>query len=230
MAVDLSNAVSGWDCFWQGLGVAGAVIFFGRFYLQWIASELKHESVVPVGFWYMSSVGSLMLLAYGVYSQSPVGVLSYSFNMVVYARNLVHIWRAKGGWTRFRSVLFHSSVGVVLMIAVCLVVYTWRHEYESTRAAAASAALRNWLWIGVGVFGQGLFACRFLLQWLVTEVKRQSVIPVAFWYISLVAAVLMMASYSQQSEWLYTIGVGSTLAIYARNLWLIHLRKAPAPE
>ena len=87
------------EILWESAGILGAVIFFGRFYLQWIVSEREKRSVVPLAFWYMSTVGSLLLLAYGVRRGSAVGVLSYSFNIVVYARNLIHIWRERGQLT-----------------------------------------------------------------------------------------------------------------------------------
>ena len=82
------------------LGWAGAVIFFSRFYVQWIYSEIKKRSAMPVAFWYMSTAGSLMLFAFAVLSSSPLGALGHCFNLVVYARNLIHIWREKGRLSR----------------------------------------------------------------------------------------------------------------------------------
>ena len=40
----------------------------------------------------------------------------------------------------------------------------------------------------VGFVGQGLFSARFLIQWVVSEKKRESVIPLPFWYFSLLGA------------------------------------------
>ena len=78
---------------WQAIGIAGGLIFYGRFYVQWIASERAGKSVMPIVFWYMSSVGSVLLMMFAFVSQSPVGALGQSFNLVVYSRNLIHIWR-----------------------------------------------------------------------------------------------------------------------------------------
>ena len=209
----------------QILGITGAVLFYGRFYIQWIASEIKGRSVVPVAFWYMSGVGSVSLLLYGVFSGSPLGSLSHCFNTIIYSRNLVHIWREKGVLTPARSRWFHSAIAVVVLTGVVLVMYTWLHEYLNTQDAAFSDQARNWLWLAVGVFGQGLFALRFLIQWLVTEVNKKSTIPAAFWYISVVASILMMSSHFQRHEWLYVIGIGSTLFIYLRNIYMVHFKK-----
>lgn len=209
----------------QILGIAGAILFYGRFYIQWIASELKGRSVVPVAFWYMSGFGSVSLLLYGVFSGSPLGSLSHCFNTIIYSRNLVHIWREKGILTPARSRWFHAGIGIIVCTGVVLVGYTWLKEFHSTRDAAFNEQARNWLWLAVGVFGQGLFALRFLIQWLVTEVNKKSTIPAAFWYISVVASLLMMSSHFQRHEWLYAVGIGTTLFVYLRNIYLVHFKK-----
>lgn len=207
--------------FWQALGVTAAVIFFGRFYLQWIVSEIKGRSVVPIGFWYMSSVGSLMLLAYGFYIQSPVGTLSHAFNIVVYSRNLVHIWRERQQLTPRRSVILHAAVAAIVLGAASLAALTWLREYHAMRGQPAEIVRQTWLWIAVGVAGQALFACRFLVQWVVSEARRKSVMPVAFWHLSIAASLLLTASHLQRAEWIFAAGLATTLLIYIRNLWLI---------
>ena len=214
---------------WTALGVAGGVIFYGRFYVQWIASELKKRSVVPIAFWYMSSVGSLMLLAYAVYTQSPLGALGQSFNIVVYSRNLIHIWRDKGRLSKRLSVAVHLVAGVAGLVAILLVVLTWHREYRIS--AASDEASRTWFWLTVGLVGQVLFACRFLVQWIATERKRRSVVPTSFWYLSVVAATLQMSCFVQRAEWVFAVGMFATILIYVRNLWFVHSgRPEPAED
>lgn len=209
----------------QILGITGAVLFYGRFYIQWIASEIQKRSVMPVAFWYMSGFGSVSLLLYGVFSGSPLGSLSHCFNTIIYSRNLVHIWREKGVLTPARSRWFHSAIALVVLIGVILVAYTWVRELLNTQDDEFSEQAKNWLWLAVGVFGQGLFALRFLIQWAVTELRKKSTIPAAFWYISVVASILMMSSHFQRQEWLYAIGIGTTLFIYLRNIYMVHFKK-----
>jgi lipid-A-disaccharide synthase-like uncharacterized protein len=72
---------------WQGL-------FFGRWVIQWIASERKAESQVPIAFWYMSLIGGLITLAYAIYRKDPVFIAGQSIGAVVYIRNLILISRA----------------------------------------------------------------------------------------------------------------------------------------
>lgn len=218
-----------WIDFWKAVGIVAAVLFYGRFYIQWIVSELRKESVVPLAFWYMSCAGSLMLLGYAVSVQSPIGALSHCFNILVYTRNLVHIWKGRGKLSARGNRLIHLVVGIIVVGAVALAAKTWLVEYHVTQQAAAHVAKETWLWLAVGVAGQALFACRFIIQWIATERQRKSVFPVSFWYISVVASLLLMACHLQRGELLFAIGLIATILIYLRNLWFIHFGRRPEP-
>ncbi|MBU1259565.1 MAG: lipid-A-disaccharide synthase N-terminal domain-containing protein [Planctomycetes bacterium] len=78
---------------WTAVGFVGQIAFGGRFVLQWIASEVKKRSHVPIGFWYLSLVGSLILLAYSIHRCEPVFILGFSLNTVIYVRNLHLIYK-----------------------------------------------------------------------------------------------------------------------------------------
>jgi len=213
----------------EALGWGGAAIFFSRFYVQWFYSERAKKSVIPIGFWYMSACGSLMLFTYGVITGSPLGVLSHSFNIVVYSRNLVHLWREKGKLSARRSIAAHGIMGTVSGIALLLLAYTWFPEYQSTQDASTEEAFWTWFFLMIGVAGQALFASRFLIQWALTEYKRKSTVPTIFWYLSIAASLLQIAAFAQRAEWVYALGLCATLPVYLRNLWLIHFRPEEAP-
>lgn len=80
---------------WITLGFLGQVIFGGRFILQWIHSERKKESVIPMSFWYLSIIGSLILLTYAIYRKDPIFILGFSLNLIIYFRNIVLIKRKR---------------------------------------------------------------------------------------------------------------------------------------
>jgi lipid-A-disaccharide synthase-like uncharacterized protein len=80
---------------WLIIGFVGQALFSARFLVQWIVSERKGESVVPVLFWYFSLAGGLTLLAYAIYKQDPVFILGQGAGAFVYIRNLVLISRKK---------------------------------------------------------------------------------------------------------------------------------------
>ena len=81
------------DPYWLVFGLFGNVAFASRFIVQWLASERAGESVVPVAFWHLSIVGSLILLVYAIHLESPVFTLAYLPNGFVYMRNIALIRR-----------------------------------------------------------------------------------------------------------------------------------------
>ena len=82
---------------WLVFGFLGNAVFFARFLIQWIASERAGRSYVPIVFWHLSILGSVMLLAYAVHRKDPVFTLAFLPNCVVYVRNLVLIRRHDAG-------------------------------------------------------------------------------------------------------------------------------------
>ncbi len=85
------------DPYWLLFGLLGNLAFGTRFLVQWIASERAGESVVPLPFWHLSIVGSLILLVYAIHVKSPVFTLAYLPNAFVYLRNIALIKRSAGG-------------------------------------------------------------------------------------------------------------------------------------
>ena len=81
--------------YWLYLGFAGQLLFGLRFVVQWVASERKGESIIPIYFWYLSLIGSLILLAYAIFRRDPVFILGQSTGMLVYTRNLMLIYRKR---------------------------------------------------------------------------------------------------------------------------------------
>lgn len=88
----------------------------------------------------------------------------------------------------------------------------------------------------VGFAGQALFAMRFIIQWLKSEISRRSVIPLAFWYFSLAGGATLFVYALWRKDPVFIMGQGTGLFIYARNLWLIYrerrdqTREEPQPS
>lgn len=69
-------------------GSAGQVIFTLRFVYQWIYSRKRQESILPMGFWIISLIGSFVIVSYAIVRLDPVLVLGQSTGFLVYIRNL----------------------------------------------------------------------------------------------------------------------------------------------
>ena len=74
---------------WLAVGLLGQLAFASRFVIQWVVSERRQRSVIPMSFWYLSLTGSLLLLVYAFHRAEPIFVLGYLPNSLVYARNIV---------------------------------------------------------------------------------------------------------------------------------------------
>ncbi len=78
------------------------------------------------------------------------------------------------------------------------------------------------IWVAVGLGGQALFGARFLVQWIATERRRQSVVPTAFWYLSLGGGLVLLSYALSIGDPVFITGQSFGVLVYARNLWFVH--------
>ena len=76
------------------------------------------------------------------------------------------------------------------------------------------------IWILIGFGGQGLFMMRFVVQWWSSEKAKQVVVPVAFWYFSILGGLVLTVYAVHRNDPVFTFGQGLGLIIYFRNLHL----------
>lgn len=81
--------------FWLVLGLIAQAMFFGRFFIQWIVSEYKGESTIPLAFWIFSILGGGLLLIYAIHREDPVFILGQAGGLGIYLRNLMLIYKKK---------------------------------------------------------------------------------------------------------------------------------------
>lgn len=82
------------------------------------------------------------------------------------------------------------------------------------------------IWLVVGYGGQALFGSRFLVQWIATERRKQSIVPIVFWYLSLGGGLALLSYAIWIQEWVFIVGQSGGILVYSRNLWFVHRRKA----
>ena len=83
-------------------------------------------------------------------------------------------------------------------------------------------------WLAFGFLGQACFSMRFIWQWLYSEYRKRSVIPVAFWYFSLAGGATLLIYALHREDPVFIVGQGAGLVIYSRNLYLIHRERRRA--
>lgn len=81
-------------------------------------------------------------------------------------------------------------------------------------------------WIALGLVGQTFFFSRFLVQWIASERAGKSVVPVAFWLLSLGGGALLLVYALYRRDPVFVLGQATGFSVYLRNLWLIRRERA----
>jgi lipid-A-disaccharide synthase-like uncharacterized protein len=198
----------------QAIGWLGQSAYFGRSLLQWLASERARRSVVPAGFWSLSVLGAVALLAYASLRLDPVIMLGQAVNLAIYLRNLQLAGRREAprlGRRALRLALLSMSGALLAVLALSL------HLDHSP-------------WMLVGWLGQFIFLTRFPLQWWRAERRGKAELPAHFWWISLVGSILILLYALWREDTVIAVGQGVGLLTYGRNLMLLHRGHALASE
>jgi lipid-A-disaccharide synthase-like uncharacterized protein len=85
-------------------------------------------------------------------------------------------------------------------------------------------------WLLLGLFGQGLFMMRFVIQWIHSERQRKSVVPLSFWYFSILGALTLLVYSIYRKDIVFILGQALGIGIYFRNLALIRSSKTSAAD
>ena len=93
--INYINDLSQIEIFFLIIGFLGQGLFASRFIVQWIYSEKKGESSIPIIFWYLSIFGGIGLLIYAIFRKDPVIIIGQLFGIIIYLRNLILIYRKK---------------------------------------------------------------------------------------------------------------------------------------
>ncbi len=70
-------------------GSMGQIVFALRFIYQFFYSAAHKQSVLPLGFWIISLVGSSIIITYAIFRLDPVLILGQSFGFIAYIRNIM---------------------------------------------------------------------------------------------------------------------------------------------
>ncbi|MFY7698493.1 MAG: lipid-A-disaccharide synthase N-terminal domain-containing protein [Legionella sp.] len=84
----------------------------------------------------------------------------------------------------------------------------------------------DYIWLMIGFLGQAIFSARFIIQWLVSEKEKRSIIPVIFWYLSLFGGVILLFYSIYKADPVFILGQSTGIFIYSRNLYLIHRERS----
>ncbi len=197
-----------WEIFFLCVGGLGQALFTARMLVQWWYSRKAGKSVAPPLFWWLSLVGSLLSLFYALFRKDPVFALAPASNLFFYARNILLSSPDRKGLPPRVLLLF----GILFGALVCVTVWAkFRLDLLSEIPP---------FWLGVGLTGSTLWVARFLLQWILSERKGESHLPLHFWLVSLGGAALLFAYSLFRKDPVFLVGYSFPIPLILWNLLL----------
>ena len=104
----------------------------------------------------------------------------------------------------------------------------WESRPSFSRSLLGFFNITSWVncaWFAIGLAGQIAFFGRMLIQWVVSEKQRQSVVPEIFWWFSFFGGVSLFTYFVWRTDFVGVLGQSTGIVIYARNLRLIRKKR-----
>ncbi|SNR29822.1 lipid-A-disaccharide synthase N-terminal domain-containing protein [Hymenobacter mucosus] len=195
-----------------GIGLVSQLLFSSRIVLQWIQSERAKRVLVPTLFWQISLVSSFLMIVYGILRHDPVILAAQLISYAIYIRNLQLLgeWRKLNPWSRAAAYVFPVAM---------LGWFVNGNQHFSLRSMLDNQIPQGVLLLGA--VGQAIFLLRFVYQWIYSERKGESSLPLSFWVISFVGSVLILVYAALRRDAVLLIGNMFGTVVYARNIVLL---------
>lgn len=193
------------------LGFLAQFLFFIRTILQWFKSEQEGEIISPVVYWQVSLFAAILMVTYGILRNDFAIVLGQFIVYFVYIRNL----QLKNAW---RKMLPVSRI-LAVVIPVVYVGWLFWGDNHNLESILKNEDVAFWLLVW-GSAGQLIFTFRFIYQWIYSEKRKDSVLPVGFWIISTVGALMIFTYSIFRVDPVLFLSNLLGLFIYVRNIFI----------
>ena len=192
-----------------GIGFLAQIFFSARTILQWIKSEKARKIVSPASYWLLSVAGSWLFFIYGWLRDDFAILFGQFISYYIYLWNLgwKGIWQKI--WLPVKMVLLATPVAASAMVL------------SDGQAFVSRFIMNGDVSTGLLLFGsagQVIFTFRFVYQWLYSMHRKESLLPLGFWIISLAGSAAIVAYGVFRLDPVLILGQSFGLAAYARNL------------
>lgn len=194
------------------IGFVAQLLFSSRLILQWLISERNKKVLTPRLFWELSLFASFLLFIYGYLRDDFAIMLGQSITYFIYIRNI----QIQGEWKKF-PLWFRIFLWI---FPLCIVVYYYNNNVLDIHNLFKNADIPLWLLI-LGSFAQIMFTMRFVYQWIYSERKKESVLPLGFWILSLTGALFILTYSIFRRDPVLFAGHLMGSIIYFRNIVII---------
>nr|WP_315150347.1 lipid-A-disaccharide synthase N-terminal domain-containing protein [uncultured Flavobacterium sp.] len=194
------------------IGFTAQILFSSRMILQWIISEKNKKILTPILFWEISLFASFLLFVYGYLRHDFSIMLGQTITYYIYIRNI----QLQNDWKKIHVILRWF----ILLFPAIIVWYSYNNNvYDLDNLLKNEAIPKCLLW--TGIVGQILFTLRFIYQWLYSEKKKDSVLPLGFWVISLMGSLIIFIYAIILKDPVLLAGHAIGLIIYSRNIIIL---------
>ena len=191
------------------IGFLAQALFSSRLILQWIVSEKNKKVLTPKLFWEVSLFASVLLFLYGYLRHDFSIMLGQTLTYYIYIRNI----QLQNHWKEFPKI-----VRIFLYIFPALIVlYGFNNGIFDVDLLFKNEKIPMWL-LFLGVVSQVLFTFRFVYQWIYSERKHESQLPMGFWAISLTGSLLILTYAIIRKDPVLFVGHFMGFIVYARNI------------
>lgn len=199
--------MSSWQIY--SIGFAAQILFSGRLFIQWFLSEKNKKVLTPSVFWKLSLIASFLLFVYGYLRDDFSIMLGQAITYFIYIRNL----QLQGEWNKlpkfFRIFLY--------FFPVLIIIYSYNNNTYDIQKLLFNEAIPFWLLI-LGSTAQIIFNLRFLYQWIYSERMKESVLPLGFWFLSLIGSTMILVYAIIRKDPVLFVGHIMGILIYTRNI------------
>jgi lipid-A-disaccharide synthase-like uncharacterized protein len=200
------------DWWIYSIGFLAQLLFSSRLIVQWVTSEQQQRVATPTLFWILSLIASVLLFVYGVLRDDFSIMLGQVLTYFIYIRNL----QLQHQWRKFPKLIRW----IILSFPIGTISYFLLHKTIAVNLLFDGTTIPFWLLL-LGCTAQIIFVLRFVYQWLISEVKKTSSLPLGFWLLSLIGSLLILVYGVIRVDWVLIIGHSFGCLIYVRNIFLI---------
>lgn len=194
-----------------GIGFLSQILFSARLLVQWISSEKAGRVLSPLLFWQFSILASFLMMVYGILRNDLAIIFGQSITYGVYIRNL----HFQGFWDKIPRPIRIAAILFPLIAIIWLT--TGNHYNFHTIITNEDIPLLLMIW---GVTSQFIFTFRFIFQWIYTERKKESLLPIGFWLISFTGSMMVLSYAIMRKDPVLFIGQVFGFVVYSRNILL----------
>ncbi|MDR6844308.1 lipid-A-disaccharide synthase N-terminal domain-containing protein [Flavobacterium granuli] len=194
------------------IGFIAQILFSSRMLLQWVISEKNKKVLTPVLFWEISLFASFLLFVYGYFRHDFSIMLGQTITYYIYIRNI----QLQNDWNKLHILLRWF----LLLFPFFIIGYGYNNNVMDIDFLFKNEKVPQWL-LWIGIIGQVLFTLRFVYQWIYSEKKKDSVLPLGFWIISLTGSLIIFIYAIFRKDPVLLTGHAIGLIIYTRNIIII---------